>query len=154
MASGSCEQADKLSPAMPAKALHTEVVKCLGVMLRMAGFGRKDHLATVRCRTDLRAGHVDDAPATPAQPSQLQCQMPGVTAGMDIHTHHARITAPIAHRTGKGRKQNIPVGPCLIESMVSPSIDVIWGEQGERSAALPSAEVEAAQHHGQLVLLD
>jgi hypothetical protein len=78
----------------------------------------------------------------------------GMEISMELNTHRARITAPIAYRTGKGRKQNIPVGPCLVESMGQPSVDVIWGQHGQCSAALPSAEVVAAQQQGHLVLLD
>jgi hypothetical protein len=83
-------------------------------------------------------------------PHCFQRQIDNGTDCMDIHTHRA----PIAYRTGKGRKQNIPIGPCLIESLGQPSVDVVWGEDGERSAALPMAEVEAAQQQGHLVLLD
>ena len=36
---------------------------------------------------------------------------------MNITTHHARITAPISCRAGAVRKQNIPIGPFLVESI-------------------------------------
>jgi len=73
---------------------------------------------------------------------------------MDITTHRARITGPISYRAGTGRKQNIPIGPCLIESIGGCSIDIIWGARGQSSVALPVEEIEAAQEHGNLVLLD
>lgn len=73
---------------------------------------------------------------------------------MDITTHCARITAPISYRADTGREQNIPTGPCLIEGIGGGSIDIIWGDSGQRSTALPVEEFEAAQDHGHLVLLE
>ncbi|MEO8299936.1 MAG: hypothetical protein ABI574_19260 [Burkholderiales bacterium] len=73
---------------------------------------------------------------------------------MDITTHHARITGPVSYRAGTGRKQNIPIGPCMVESVGGRSIDIIWGDRGQSSVALPVEEIEAAQDHGHLVLLD
>lgn len=69
-------------------------------------------------------------------------------------THCARITGPIAYPAGDGRKQNIPLGPCLVEGIGGPSIDIIWGERGQSSAALPIEAIQAAQADGHLVLLD
>lgn len=73
---------------------------------------------------------------------------------MDITTHHARITGPVSYQANGGRKQNIPLGPCLVESIGGRSIDIIWGVRGQRSVALPLEAIEAAQDHGHLVLLD
>jgi hypothetical protein len=73
---------------------------------------------------------------------------------MDISTHHARITGPIPYRAGSGRKQNIPIGPCLLEILGGRSIDIVWGARGQSSVALPIEEIKAAQDHGHLVLLD
>jgi len=73
---------------------------------------------------------------------------------MDITTHHARITGPVYYRAGTGRKLHIPIGPCLVEIDGGRSIDIIWGARGQSSVALPIAEIEAAQDHGHLVLLD
>ncbi len=73
---------------------------------------------------------------------------------MDLTTHRARITGPVSYRAGSGRMQNIPIGPCLIESIGGPSIDIIWGTRGQSSVALPIDEIEEAQAHGHLVLLD
>jgi hypothetical protein len=72
---------------------------------------------------------------------------------MGIMTRWARITGPIPYRTSSGRKLNIPLGPCLVENIGGQSIDIIWGEQGQRSVALPIKEIEAAQDHGHLELL-
>jgi len=71
-----------------------------------------------------------------------------------LTTHRARITGPIAYVGGSGRKLNIPIGPCLVESLGGRSIDIIWGARGQSSVALPAEEIEAAQDHGHLVLLD
>jgi len=73
---------------------------------------------------------------------------------MDLTTHHARITGPVPYRAGTGRKQNIPIGPCLVEHVGGQSIDIIWGARGQSCVALPVEEIEAAQDHGHLVLLD
>jgi len=73
---------------------------------------------------------------------------------MDITTHRARITGPVSYRAGTGRKQNIPIGPCLLERAGGRSVDIVWGARGQSSVALPVEEIEAAQNHGHLVLLD
>lgn len=72
----------------------------------------------------------------------------------DLTTHRARITGPVAYRSGSGRKQNIPIGPCLVESMGGRSIDVIWGTRGQSSVALTLDAIKAARDDGHLVLLD
>lgn len=73
---------------------------------------------------------------------------------MDMTTHRARITGPVAYVSGSGRKQNIPIGPCLVEGLCGRSIDIIWGTRGQSSVALPVEEIEAARSQGRLVLLD
>lgn len=73
---------------------------------------------------------------------------------MDITTHHARIIGPVSYHAGSGRKQHIPIGPCLVEKIGGRSIDIIWGARGQSSVALPIEAIEAAQDHGHLVLLD
>jgi hypothetical protein len=73
---------------------------------------------------------------------------------MDITRHRARIVGPVTYRAGTGRRQNIPIGPCLVESIGGRSIDIVWGTRGQSSVALPVEEIEAAQDHGHLVLLD
>jgi hypothetical protein len=73
---------------------------------------------------------------------------------MDMTTHRARVTGPIAYLAGSGRKQNIPIGPCLIESLGGHSIDIIWGARGQSSVALPVEAIQAAKDQGHLVLLD
>lgn len=73
---------------------------------------------------------------------------------MNITTHRARIVGPVTYRAGTGRRQLIPIGPCVVESIGGRSIDIIWGTRGQSSVALPVEEIEAAQDHGHLVLLD
>lgn len=73
---------------------------------------------------------------------------------MDITTHCARITGPVSYLSGKGRRQHIPIGPCLVESLGGRSIDIIWGAHGQRSVELPIEEIQAARDRGHLVLLD
>lgn len=72
---------------------------------------------------------------------------------MDITTHRARITGPVTYLSGSGRKQNIPIGPCLVESRGGRSIEIIWGARGQSSVAMPIEAIEAAQDQGHLVLL-
>ena len=69
-------------------------------------------------------------------------------------TRSARITGPVAYTTDDGKTANIPIGPCLIEQIDDRLVDIIWGANGQRSAALPLEDVEAATGHGNLVLLD
>jgi len=73
---------------------------------------------------------------------------------MDITIHRARITGPVSYLSGSGRKQDIPIGPCLVESIGGRSIDIVWGARGQSSAAMPIEAIEAAQDQGHLVLLD
>ena len=69
-------------------------------------------------------------------------------------TQHARITSPISYRSSSGRHQNIPIGPCLVESVGGQSMDIVWGAHGQSSVVLPVEEIAAAQNLGHLVLLD
>ena len=73
---------------------------------------------------------------------------------MTITTHSARITGPLSYLAESGQCQQIPVGPCLVESGGGQSVDIIWGDQGQSSAALPVEAMTAAQACGTLVLLD
>jgi len=73
---------------------------------------------------------------------------------MDITSHSARITGPVTYVAADGKKLNIPKGPCLVENLGGQLIDIIWGAKGQKSAALPLVEVEAARDHGNLVLID
>lgn len=73
---------------------------------------------------------------------------------MHMTTHRARILAPVSYRAASGRKQTIPIGPCLVEGLDARLIDIIWGARGQSSASLPIEDVKAAQDLGHLVLLD
>ncbi len=73
---------------------------------------------------------------------------------MELKTHRARITGPVTYVSGSGRRQNIPIGPCLVESLGTRCIDIVWGTRGQSSVALPREAIEAAQDQGHLVLLD
>lgn len=73
---------------------------------------------------------------------------------MSITTHSARITGPVSYLAAGGQHQQIPMGPCLVESEGGPSVDIIWGEQGQSSAALSIEALKAAWATGTLVLLD
>jgi len=73
---------------------------------------------------------------------------------MSITTQHARITGPVSYLAGSGQMQRIPIGPCLVECVQGRSIDIIWGDRGQSSAALPIEQIEAAQDSGHLLLLD
>lgn len=73
---------------------------------------------------------------------------------MSITTHSARITGPVSYLAAGGHHQQIPIGPCLVESEGGPSVDIIWGEQGQSSAALSIEALKAAWATGTLVMLD
>jgi hypothetical protein len=75
-------------------------------------------------------------------------------SNMTSTTHNARITGPMTYATAGGEKALIPLGPCLVEQTSAVSVDIVWGANGERFAALPVEVVEAAAKQGHLVLLD
>lgn len=72
---------------------------------------------------------------------------------MALTTHMARITGPVAYRAASGKQLTIPLGPCLVEQNDREGVDVIWGAQGQNSAALPLIDLESAENLGHLVLL-
>lgn len=72
---------------------------------------------------------------------------------MDIQTRCARITGPVSYMGGGGRRQKIPLGPCLVEHMGERLVDVIWGSRGQSSVAIPMEDIEAAQTRGHLEIL-
>lgn len=71
-----------------------------------------------------------------------------------IMTRCARITGPVSYRADTERKQNIPLRPCLVESIGGPLIDIVWGVRGQSSVALPVEEIAVALHDRNLVFLD
>ncbi len=73
---------------------------------------------------------------------------------MTITTHNARITGPVTYAKSDGKKSQIPLGPCLVEQISAKLVDIVWGANGQSSAALPVEEVEAATEQGRLLLLD
>ena len=73
---------------------------------------------------------------------------------MALTTRMARIIGPVAYMATSGKQMNIPLGPCLVEQGDGHLVDIIWGAQGQSSAALPLEAIEAATGHGNLVLLD
>lgn len=73
---------------------------------------------------------------------------------MEFTSQRARIVGPVAYRSGSGRMQNIPIGPCLVEAFGGPSVDVIWGKRGQSSVALSVEALQSARDEGRLVLLD
>ena len=68
--------------------------------------------------------------------------------------HSVRLTGPLHYDKPDGKPGHIPVGPCLIEQIDGRLVAIIWGAQGQSSAALPLQEVTAAADTGTLVLLD
>ncbi len=77
-----------------------------------------------------------------------------MTMTMTITSHSARITGPVTYAKANGAITHIPIGPCLVEQVSGSLVDVIWGANGQSSAALPVDDVEAAAKQGHLVLLD
>jgi hypothetical protein len=73
---------------------------------------------------------------------------------MQTTTLSARITGPVPYLAAGGAMHNIPLGPCLIERIDDGSVDIIWGANGQSSAALPVNVVKAAHKDGHLLLVD
>lgn len=73
---------------------------------------------------------------------------------MTLITRNARITGPVPYTGTDGVCHHIPLGPCVVELLEGSQVDIIWGSSGQRSVALPMADVEAAKETGHLVLLD
>lgn len=73
---------------------------------------------------------------------------------MTITTHNARVTGTLTYAKAGGALARIPLGPCLVEQISGSLVDIIWGANGQSSAALPVEDVEAAAKQGHLVLLD
>jgi len=84
-------------------------------------------------------------------PDATQANLPPHT--MELIIQRARITGQLTYVTSNGRRQVIPVGPCLVEVLSGRTLDVIWGVDGQRSAALSIEEIQTAQDLGYLVLL-
>ena len=69
-------------------------------------------------------------------------------------THSARITGPVTYLGSAGRRDSIPLGPCLVEQSDGRLVDIVWGVNGQRCAALSTEDMEDAENCGHLVLLD
>lgn len=69
-------------------------------------------------------------------------------------TYSARIVGPVPYAAKDGRKQNIPLGPVLVEAKDGGVFDIIWGINGQNSTALAVDAIEAATTAGSLVRLD
>jgi hypothetical protein len=69
-------------------------------------------------------------------------------------THSARITGPIAYQSPAGRRLHIPLGPCLVEHGDGDEVDIFWGANAQRCAAVPLDALTSAEDSGYLVLLD
>ncbi|AMM26466.1 hypothetical protein AX767_20505 [Variovorax sp. PAMC 28711] len=71
-----------------------------------------------------------------------------------LTVHSARVTTPVRYVAADGQRHTIPRGPCLIEKMDGPVVEVIWGAKGQNCTTLPIDDVENAEARGDLVLLD
>jgi hypothetical protein len=69
-------------------------------------------------------------------------------------THSGRITGPVHYAGEGGDDAVIPLGPCLVEQLDGRSVDIVWGESGDKTAALSFEALEAAEDEGHLVVLD
>ncbi len=68
-------------------------------------------------------------------------------------TRSARITGPVTYIGSAGHRDSIPLGPCLVEQSDGRVIDIVWGANGQKSAALSPEDMEEAENCGHLVLL-
>ena len=69
-------------------------------------------------------------------------------------THNGRIVGPVPYLRAGGLEALIPLGPCLVEQLDGRSVDIFWGESGDKTAALSFEALEAAEDSGHLVVLD
>jgi hypothetical protein len=69
-------------------------------------------------------------------------------------THSGRITGPVHYRSAGGSEALIPLGPCLVEQLDGRSVDIFWGDIGDKTAAMSFEALEAAEDRGHLVVLD
>ncbi len=69
-------------------------------------------------------------------------------------THGGRITGPVHYVGEGGHEALIPLGPCLVEQLDGRSVDIVWGESGDRTAALSFEALEAAEDNGHLIVLE
>ncbi len=69
-------------------------------------------------------------------------------------THSGRITGPVHYSGAGGDDALIPLGPCLVEQLDGRSVDIFWGESGDKTAALSFEALEAAEDKGHLVVFD
>ncbi len=73
---------------------------------------------------------------------------------MAIATHSARIVGPVSYTAAPGSVKQVPLGPCLLETLDGLTIDLIWGASGQNCATLPATDMASALDQGNLVLLD
>ncbi len=69
-------------------------------------------------------------------------------------THSGRITGPVHYSGEGGHDALIPLGPCLVEQLDGRSVDIVWGESGDRTAAVSFKAIETAENKGHLIILD
>ncbi len=69
-------------------------------------------------------------------------------------TRSGRITGPVQYFGEGGRDALIPLGPCLVEQIDGCSVDIVWGESGDMTAALSFEALKAAEDNGHLIVLD
>lgn len=94
---------------------------------------------------------------TPQEPALSQnddADEPPLAQARDWTVHRARITAPFSYLAPDGARRAIPKGPCLVEKMEGPRVEIVWGAQGQNSTALSLDEAALAESRGQLMRLD
>lgn len=64
-----------------------------------------------------------------------------------------RVVGAVPYIQSGGKQADIPLGPCLVESIAGERVDVIWGASGQRSAVLSRHDLKAATSSGRLALL-
>ncbi len=69
-------------------------------------------------------------------------------------THGGRITGPVHYSGEGGQDAVIPLGPCLVEQLDERSVEVIWGDSGDETAALSFEALQRAEDRGHLVVFD
>jgi hypothetical protein len=73
---------------------------------------------------------------------------------MAVTIHSATLKSPLPYRQPDGRGADIPPGPCLVESLAGGLAIVIWGDEGEFSAAMTTKELDEALAKRDLLFSD
>jgi hypothetical protein len=68
--------------------------------------------------------------------------------------HSATVRRPLRIPQPGGGSADIPPGPCLVEALTDATALIVWGDEGEFSAVIPTKALQHAVCAHDLLLLD